>query len=145
MIVRNVLGAKKSRKVIMMPVDATVSEALAKFVEHNIGSLPVVDGQGNLVGIFTERDVLFKAHEDPDRFPSRRMKDVMTPDPITCSPEDVVHDVMGLMSKYQVGQLPVVEDGKVMGVVSVGDLIKALFERVEAENRHLLTYIYGPA
>lgn len=145
MIVRNVLGAKKPRKVIMLLVDSTVSEALAQFVEHNIGSLPVVDGQGRLVGIFTERDVLFKAHEDPENFPSRHMKDVMTPDPVTCSPEDVVHDVMGLMAKYQVGQLPVVENGKVMGVVSVGDLIKALFERVEAENRHLLTYIYGPA
>ena len=145
MIVRNVLGAKKSRKVIMLRLDATVQEALALFVEHNIGSLPVIDEQGKVVGIFTERDVLFKAHEDPEGFPSRHMKDVMTPDPITCGPEDVVHDVMGLMAKYQVGQLPVVEDDKLMGVVSVGDLIKALFERVEAENRHLLTYIYGPA
>jgi CBS domain-containing protein len=145
MIVRNVLSAKKSRKVILVAPDATVREALAHFVEHNIGSLPVVSASGELVGIFTERDVLFKAHEDPDGFPRRRISEVMTPDPVTCGPEDVVHDVMGLMSKYQVGQLPVVEGGKLIAVVSVGDLIKALFERVEAENRHLLTYIYGPA
>lgn len=142
MQVRNVLQ-EKSRKLVTIRPDDTVRSAIALFVSHNIGSLPVVDDEGQIVGIFTERDVLFKVHADPERFADRTMREVMTTEPITCTPDDIVHDVMGLVSQYQIGQLPVVDRSKLVGVVSVGDLIRALHERVESENRHLLSYIYG--
>lgn len=144
MLVRNVLQSKP-RKLITIAPEATVKEALGLFVEHNIGSLPVVDSEGRLLGIFTERDVLFKVHEDPQQFARRTMSEVMTRQPMTCECDDVVHDVMGVLSRHRVGQLPVLENTRLVGVVSVGDLIKALFEQVEAENRHLLSYIYGQA
>jgi CBS domain-containing protein len=142
MQVRNVLH-EKSRKLVTIRLDDTVRSAISLFVSHNIGSLPVVDDTGRLVGIFTERDVLFKVHADPERFADRRMSEVMTPDPVTCTPDDIVHDVMGAVSQYQIGQLPVVCDAKLVGVVSVGDLVRALHEKVESENRHLMSYIYG--
>lgn len=144
MLVRDVLKAKARRLITIHP-DATVKDALALFVPHNIGSLPVVDSDGNLVGIFTERDVLHKVHEDCEHFPRRRVRDVMTPDPVTCAPGDLVHEVMGKLSHHGVGQLPVMDGNRIVGVVSVGDLVKAMYEKIEAENKHLLSYVYGTA
>ena len=144
MIVQDVLKIK-GRRLITIGFEATVKDAIALFVEHNIGSLPVVDAQGRLVGIFSERDVLYTVHENAETFPQRKIQDEMTESPITCNLMDPVHEVMGKISQFRVGQLPVVEDGKLVGVVSVGDLIKSMFEKVENENKHLLTYLYGPA
>jgi len=143
MQVRDVLKAK-SRSVIKIGPEATVSAAVARLVEHNIGSLPIVDESGQLVGIFTERDVLRGVDRDCEAFLRSRVADEMTPRPYTCDLDDNVHEVMGKMSLQQVGQLPVVSGGQVVGVVSVGDVVKLLYEKVEAENRHLLEYLYGP-
>ena len=85
MLVRDVLN-DKGFGAIYIRRDATVKEALALLVPHNIGSLPVVDARGRLVGIFTERDVLHKAYEDYENLTRRRIEEVMTPDPITCTP-----------------------------------------------------------
>jgi CBS domain-containing protein len=135
----------KGRPLISIDPDATVKAALALFVEHNIGSLPVVDGAGKLVGIFTERDVLFGDCRDAVRFHRQLISEVMTGDVITCNPDDAVHQVMGKMSKHRVGQLPVVDGGgKVVGLVSVGDLIKSLYDQAEAENQRLTAFLYGP-
>lgn len=144
MLVRDVLKIK-GRRLITIGMEATVKDAIALFVEHNIGSLPVVDSQGRLVGIFSERDVLYTVHENAATFPGRLIQDEMTVGPITCNLTDPVHEVMGKISQHRVGQLPVVEDEKLVGVVSVGDLIKSMFETVENENKHLLSYLYGSA
>jgi CBS domain-containing protein len=143
MLVRDVLKTK-GREVVIVGPAATVAEAVGRLVEHNIGSLPVVDEAGHLVGIFTERDVLRGVDRGCDAFLKARVGDVMTPGPHTCDPEDNVHDVMGKMADHKVGQLPVEDQGRVTGLVSVGDVIKLLFEQVENENRHLLQYLYGP-
>lgn len=143
MQIRDVLRVK-NRAVLTIPAEATVAEAIARLVEHNIGSLPVLDPAGHLVGIFTERDVLRGVDGDSERFRRARVADVMTHHPIACHLDDNVHHVMGQMSDHQVGQLPVLEDAGVVGVVSVGDVVKLLYEKVEAENRHLLDYLYGP-
>jgi len=143
MLVRNVLEAK-GRRLIAIGPEATVKEALTLFVEHNIGSLPVVDATGRLIGIFTERDVLYGDCRGPETFHRQAMKEVMTPAPVTCGPDDAVFEVMGKMSHHHVGQLPVLEGGKLMGLVSVGDLVKSLYDQAEAENQHLAAYLYGP-
>jgi CBS domain-containing protein len=142
MNVRGVLKSK-DRRVITIGSEATVSDAVACLVENNIGSLPVVDGVGRLVGIFTERDVLRGLKRRGEGFCHARIAEVMTSDPVTCEHEDSVHDAMGKMSEHQIGQLPVMDDGRVVGVVSVGDVVKLLHEVAEAENRHLLNYLYG--
>jgi len=143
MRVGNVLGAKERRLISIAP-EASVKKALALFVEHNIGSLPVVDASGKLVGIFTERDVLFGDHRDSEQFHRQLIEEVMTPDPFTCSSNDAVHEVMGKMSRSHVGQLPVVDDGKLVGMVSVGDLIKSLYNQIDAANQQLTAFLYGP-
>jgi CBS domain-containing protein len=144
MLVRDVLRTKGRRLFVMGP-EATVQEAVRCFVEHDIGSIPVVDNQGRPIGIFSERDVLFGFVGDCQGFRNSELGDVMTRDPICCSAADEIHDVMGKMSHRHVGQLPVLDDdGRVTGVVSVGDLVKYLHAHVESENGQLMAYIFGP-
>jgi CBS domain-containing protein len=142
MLVRDVLKAKGQRVISIGP-EATVKAALALFVEHNIGSLPVVKASGQLIGIFSERDVLYGDHHDSERFHHRCIKEVMTSNPITCGPEDTLAEAMGKMARHHVGQLPVVDGSELVGLVSIGDLVKSLYEQLEAENRHLMDYLYG--
>ncbi len=143
MLVGTVLEAK-ARRLITIGPRTTVRQALALFVEHNIGSLPVVDPSSKLIGIFTERDVLFGDCRNPERFHGQLIEEVMTPNPITCGPEDPVQEVMGKMSRNHVGQLPVVDRGRLVGMVSVGDLIKSLYDHAEAANQQLTAFLYGP-
>jgi CBS domain-containing protein len=144
MLVRHVLDAR-GREVISVRPDAPVKQALALFVTHGIGSVPVVDPSGKVIGIFTERDVLYGDFGDSKQFHRRLIGEVMTRDPITCSPDDPVSEVMDEMSGHRVGQLPVVDNGELIGLVSVGDLIKSLHDQLETENQHLTAYIHGPS
>ncbi len=144
MQVREVLKAKGRRLVHIGP-EARVSDAIHRLVEHDIGSLPVLNEKGRLIGIFTERDVLRGVDSSCEDFARATIANVMTTNPITCDLDDNVHEVMRKMSERRVGQLPVVDENQnVVGVVSVGDVIKLLYEKIEAENRHLLEYLYGP-
>jgi CBS domain-containing protein len=143
MLVRDVLKSKARGVIVIGPGDH-VRDAVHRLVEHNIGSLPVVDEIGRPLGIFTERDVLYGVARDCDSFGRARVAEVMTPNPLCCALNAEVHEVMGLMSERRVGQLPVLDnDGRVIGVVSVGDLVKILHEHAESENRQLLAYIHG--
>ncbi len=103
----------------------------------------MVDVTGQLVGIFTERDVIFGDHQDFDRFHNKLIDAVKTPNPVTCKPNDTLAEAMSKMAKRRVGQLPVVEENELVGLLSVGDLIEALYEQIEAENQHLMNYLHG--
>jgi len=142
MLVRDVLESK-GRRVIAIDCDATVSEAIAKLVQNNIGSLPVLDQGGCLVGVFSERDVLRLIHNRGEGFGRLRVADVMTAGPVTCRLEDDVDDVMGKMSERHIAKVPVLSDDQLVGVVSVGDVVKVLYDKVHAENLHLISYIHG--
>ncbi len=142
MLVRHVLDSK-GRRVISIDSEATVSEAVAKLVQNNIGSLPVVDQAGSLVGVFSERDVLRIIHNRGEGFGRMRVAEVMTARPITCSPEDDVNDVMGKMSERHIAKVPVLSNEQLVGVISVGDVIKVMYDMLHAENQHLISYIQG--
>ncbi len=144
MLVRDVLDAK-GRRVVAIEADALVNEAIAKLVQNNIGSLPVVDEDGLLVGVFSERDVLRLFHHRGDGFGGLRVSEVMTRDPAICDARDDVEEVMGLMSRRSIAKVPVTEDAQLVGVISVGDVIKIMCERLSDENQHLMTYIQGGA
>ena len=142
MQVRDVLKAKGGR-VITVSSDATVNEAVALLVQNNIGSLPVADGAGRLTGIFSERDVLRGLHNRGEGFGKTRVADVMTANPVTCTLDDDVNDVMGTMSERRIAKVPVLDGESLVGIVSVGDVIKVMYDRVHSENQHLMTYIHG--
>jgi CBS domain-containing protein len=142
MLVRDVLEAKGNR-VISIDGEATVNEAIARLVQNNIGSLPVLDHDGRLVGIFAERDVLRVFHNRGEGFGRLRISELMTPNPVTCDVLDDVNEVMGQMSDRRIAKVPVVHEGKLVGIISVGDVIKVMYEKVATENHHLLSYIHG--
>lgn len=143
MLIGHVLDAR-GREVITVRPETPVKQALALFVMHGIGSVPVVDAAGKLIGIFTERDVLYGDFGDSQQFHQRHIGEVMTHDPITCRSDDDVGDIMNAMAQHGVGQMPVVSGGELIDVVSVGDLIRSLHEEAATENQHLTAYIHGP-
>jgi CBS domain-containing protein len=142
MLVGDVLKAK-AQPLISIGPEATVEEALGLFVKHNIGALPVAGATGDLLGIFTERDVICGDHREFAQFHHRLIKDVETRNPVTCSPKATLAEAMSKMAKHHVGQLPVVEGSELVGLILVGDLIEALHSQVEAENQHLMNYLHG--
>jgi CBS domain-containing protein len=144
MLIDHVLLDMKEREVVSIRSEATVREALTLLVEHKIGSLPVLDSSGKLIGIFTERDVLIGECGDTKRFHRQFITEVMTPDPVSCSTNDTVHEAMDRMSRHNVGHLPVVDEERLVGIVSIPDLIKSLYSQAETEKEHLLTYLHGP-
>ncbi|WP_435010685.1 CBS domain-containing protein [Tundrisphaera lichenicola] len=144
MIVREVLKAKGSRIVTIGP-DSTADEAIARMVEENIGSLPVVDLDNQLVGVISERDLIREMHDRGPDFRDCPIRSIMTLDPITCGIDDEVEAVMGQMSERRIAKVPVIERGALAGIISVGDVVKLLYERTRAENHHLMDYLYGPA
>jgi CBS domain-containing protein len=144
MKVRDVLKLKGDRIFIIEP-EATMPEAVARLVENNIGSLPVVDRDGQLVGVISERDLIRELHDRGDQFSEIQVRAVMTLDPVVCDIDDDVEEVMGLMSERRIAKVPVIERGHLAGIVSVGDVIKTLYRRTKEENLHLMDYLYGPA
>jgi CBS domain-containing protein len=142
MLVRDVLEAK-GRRIITIDCEATVTEAIARLVQNNIGSLPVVDDAGRMIGIFSERDVIRLIHNRGEGFGRLRVCDVMTRDPVTCHLDDDVEEVMGKMSDRRIAKVPVMTGDQLLGIVSVGDVVKALHDKVHTENQHLMSYIHG--
>jgi CBS domain-containing protein len=142
MQVREVLRTKGGR-AITIERGATVAEAIALMVQNNIGSLPITGDEGILVGIFSERDVLRNIHMHGEGSKRLKVEEVMTREPVTCDIDDDVETVMGQMSDRRIAKVPVLSGGALVGIISVGDMIKLMFERVQSENQHLMTYIHG--
>jgi CBS domain-containing protein len=142
MLVSEILDLK-GRRVVTIDSEATVQEAAAKLVQNDVGSLPVLDADGRLAGVLSERDVLRLVHHRGEQFGSLPVSAVMTCNPVTCRVDDSVDEVMGLMSERRIAKVPVVEDDALVGVVSVGDVIKLMYDKVASENRHLMSYIHG--
>jgi len=111
----------------------TVEKAARKLTEHNIGALLVADRWGRHVGIFSERGVIHGLDRFGDALPDLPVGEMMTPDIITCQIKDRVHKAMELMTVHRIRHLPVVENGAIVGIVSIGDLVRALIGDKELE------------
>jgi len=142
MQVRDVLKGK-GREVISIGPGASVADAISRMVQNDIGSLPVADPDGRLLGIISERDVLRILDERGIASRESAVADVMTRNPICCDLDHDVEEVMGRMSEHRIGKLPVLCGPTLCGIVSVGDVIRVLYDRVRSENQHLMTYILG--
>jgi CBS domain-containing protein len=119
---------------------ATVGELLALLHRYNVGALPVVDG-GDLVGIVSERDVVRQLHERGSALLEVTVAELMTTDVITCSPRDRAADLARVMTERRIRHLPVCDDRGLVGIVSIGDLVKARIDQLENEREQLASYI----
>ena len=142
MLVRDVLRAKGGG-VVTIGAECTVGEAISRMVQNNIGSLPVVDADGELVGIFSERDALRIVDERGETFRTARVSDVMSADPATCDLDNDLDCVLRQMSERRIAKVPVMSAGRLVGIISVGDMIKHQYEQARADNVHLMSYIHG--
>jgi uncharacterized protein len=141
MKIRDILRTK-GHDVITIAPDQPVLAAVRVLSEHRIGAL-VVRSEGGIDGIISERDVLNLAAGDPARLTDTPVADVMTSNVIVGVPEDDLDYVMNIMTNNRIRHLPVVEGERLVGLVSIGDVVNAVRRSVEAENRHLKEYIQG--
>ena len=122
--------------------DATVFEAIGRMVEANVGSILVLDGDA-LAGIFTERDYLRRIALEGRTSRETALRDVMTTDLVTVEPTTSVDHCLGLMTQRKIRHLPVVRDGELAGVVSIGDLVRARLEEAVSEAEDLKHFVAG--
>jgi IMP dehydrogenase len=134
---------EKGHEVIAIDSSVTVSAAIKKMVERRIGAVLVIE-EGNFVGMFTERDVLKcwveKGGQPYDNIPIR---DVMTKELVVAEPDNDMKYAMTIMINKTIRHLPVVENGKIVSVLSIRDLVKALVDNLEAEVHYLKDYFTG--
>ena len=140
MKIRDVLRTKGPAVITIAP-DVPVQEAMRVLVRNRIGALVVHDGK--LRGIITERDLLRWGGEDIHRLITSRVRDLMTVEVITASPEAEIEEVMDTMVERRIRHLPIMEHGSLAGIISIGDVVNALRQSVEVENRYLHAYIEG--
>jgi CBS domain-containing protein len=139
MRIADVLGNKGVSVVTIAP-DATVKELLDGLAEHNIGAMVVVGSDG-LEGVASERDVVRQLHVHGASMLARPVSAIMTTVVATCTKADSADDISALMTENRVRHVPVLEDGKLAGIVSIGDIVKSRMEELQAEHAQLQSYI----
>ncbi len=133
---------RKGRNVFSVAPDVSVSDAVAEMNRHRVGSILVLD-HGRLVGIFTERDVLRRvvgAGLDPKTTP---LASVMTAGVITITPESSIEETMVIFTEKRCRHLPVMDDGTLVGTISIGDITRWMADAHRTEAEHLKNYIAG--
>lgn len=126
--------------IISCNVHETVRTAVAILAEKRIGALPIVD-HGAVVGIFSERDVLYGINSHGPEMLDRPVKMAMTANPITVTRETSILAALSLMSRRRIRHLPVIEEDKLIGFVSIGDLVKHRIDMIESEAAAMRDYI----
>ena len=132
---------RKGPDVATVAPDRSVREALALLAEHGIGALVVSTGDGAVDGIVSERDVVRALHASGPGVLDGPVSALMTADVHTCPPGASVHDLARTMTDHRVRHVPVVDGGVLVGIVSIGDVVKARLDEIEQERAHLVDYI----
>ncbi len=141
MQIKNIL-AKKGMNVITIRPDQTLRDVVALLAKHKIGVLVVVDASGKPAGIISERDIIRVADQNENFFKTR-IDAVMTKDVVVGSPDDDLKSVQQTMTQRKFRHLPVMEQGKLIGIISIGDVVKAIVEEYQGEIETLQTQITG--
>jgi CBS domain-containing protein len=136
-----IIGAK-GREVFSIDKSASVYEALETMADKNVGALVVLDS-GRLVGILSERDYARKVILLSRMSKDTLVSEIMTNDPVTVSSATTVGECMQLMTDRRIRHLPVVDDGSLTGVISIGDVVRAVIEEQEFLIHQLESYITG--
>jgi len=140
MKVENILQSKGA-VVHTVEVTAKIAEAVRLLNEHNIGAIVVVDAKSKVVGILSERDIVRRMQTDSTTVMLETIKTCMTGNPVTCGIEATVNDLMQIMSERRIRHIPVVDDGRLIGLISIGDVVKRKIMEAEQEAEALREYI----
>lgn len=130
----------KGHEVIQIAPDASLHEAATLLAERRIGCVPVVDG-GKVVGILSERDIVRSVGKGGGSTLAQPVRDMMTSPAVTITPDVAVISALSLMTRRRIRHLPVVDGTRMVGFVSIGDLVKYRIDRIEAEAAAMRDYI----
>ena len=144
MLIRQILAGKGSDVVTTRP-DATVTEVAKLLKAKRIGAVVVTDADGEICGIISERDLACGLADRGADLLGMRVGDVMTREISTCSPDAGIDRLMRQMTEGRFRHLPVVEDGRMIGIISIGDVVKHRLQELEHEAHMLHDYISGGA
>jgi CBS domain-containing protein len=144
MFIRQILSTKGGRVIGTAPA-TTIAEVVGLLERERIGAVVVTDEQGRLAGILSERDVACGLARHGPALLAMRAEQIMTAKVITCAPDDRVDQVMQQMTAGRFRHVPVLEDGAMVGIISIGDVVKSRLEELEQERSQLQDYIVGAA
>lgn len=139
MTIGRIIGSR-TRQVISCEASLPLREAVSLLSRERIGALPVLGG-GQVVGIFSERDVIHQLECDGTALLERTVGEVMTAPAITVTPDTTVLEALGLMTRRRIRHLPVVKGGQIVDFVSIGDLVKYRIDHIQSEAEALRSYI----
>lgn len=142
MKIKDVIRAKGSDVSTVGP-DTTIIDLLAGLDARGVGAMVVISDSGSLVGIVSERDVVRQLHSRGPSMLGGSVQDIMTTDVATCEPHDGIEHVMRLMTERRFRHLPVMKEGQLVGIVSIGDVVKSRIDELVSTTAHLESYISG--
>jgi CBS domain-containing protein len=141
MRIKEVLAGKPLKDVITIRPDATVRELIGLLAEHNVGALVVSEDGTGVHGIVSERDVVRRLKDDASVLDAA-VSAIMTSEVRTCTGQESVNDLMEIMTSGRFRHIPVVEGGKLTGIVSIGDVVKHRMSELEFERDQLDHYVH---
>ncbi len=141
MRIREIVAAKPDQGVVTVSPDATVRELVALLADNNVGALVVSTDGTSVEGIVSERDVVRRLHENPDVL-SAEVASIMTAEVHTCDPDSDLDEMMGVMTERRIRHVPVVAEGSLVGIVSIGDVVKHKIDRLQFERDQLDSYVH---
>jgi CBS domain-containing protein len=141
--VKQLMQAKAESGTITVTPDETVYHALMLMANHNTGAVMVVDEQGQMVGIFTERDYARKVILMGRCSLGTKIREIMTRELLTVNPETTLEECMEVMTKWRIRHLPILSDGRLIGIVSMRDVVQAILSKKEETIQDLEKYILG--
>ncbi|MFD4354433.1 CBS domain-containing protein [Nocardia sp. NPDC058518] len=133
----------KGTAVTTVPPQTTVRDLLAALAEDNIGAVVVSPDGKAIAGIVSERDVVRHLHAHGAALLDRPVTDIMTARVRTCGPDEDVSSLRDVMTEHRIRHMPVVESDRLVGIVSIGDVVKSEITELAAEREHLVEYLQG--
>jgi len=135
--------AEKGNQVIKVKETLLLKDVVAMFIASRVGSVIVVNDHDEVIGIIAPNDVIKAIHHHPEYLTTITVSEAMTRDIIVATPEDNIDELLAIMTESRIRHLPVIDRGELVGLVSIGDLVKAKSTVHDVEIRHLTDYIEG--
>ncbi len=142
MLVKELLN-NKTRALIIAKPRTPILEAMRLMIQNRISCLPVVDNSGELAGIISDKDIFAAVYESQEGFAENTVAELMTDELIVSVPEDDLNYIANIMTTNRIRHVPVVDQSRLVGLVSIGDVVKEQMTQVQFENRYLMQYITG--
>lgn len=134
---------RKGSDVATVTPETTVRTLLGTLAEHNIGAVVVSPDGNRIAGMASERDVVRGLHAYGADLLDIPVSEIMTIDVHICAPDDRVDSLRGTMTEHRIRHLPVVHEGRLVGIVSIGDVVKSAISELATERQHLVEYVQG--